>query len=92
MWSLSSRRSKLEILLSVLSAIRDGEDKPTRIMYAANMSWNPTQEVLAELVKDGLVQTREESGEKKTKRRYDITEKGLNVVNYFEGAKALINI
>lgn len=89
---MSSRRSKLEILLSVLSAIRDGEDKPTRIMYAANMSWNPTQEVLAELVEDGLVQTREESGGKKTKRRYDITEKGLNVVNYFEGAKALINI
>lgn len=88
---MSSRRSKLEIVLSVLSAIREGEDKPTRIMYAANMSWNPTQEVLAELVEEGLVKIRESVG-KKTKRRYDITEKGLNVVNYFEGAKALINI
>lgn len=88
---MSSRRSKLEIVLSVLSAIREGEDKPTRIMYAANMSWNPTQEVLAELVEEGLVKIRESVG-KKTKRRYDITEKGLNVINYFEGAKALINI
>lgn len=89
---MSARRSKLEIVLSVLTAIRDGEDKPTRIMYAANMSWNPTQEVLSRLADEGFIQTREESAGSKTKRRYEITEKGLKVVDYFEVAKALINI
>ncbi len=44
---MSNRRSKLEITLDVLKAVRDGVDKPTRIMYVANMSWNPTQDMLA---------------------------------------------
>ena len=31
---MSVRRSKLDIMLSVLSTIKEGVDKPTRIMYA----------------------------------------------------------
>jgi len=50
---MSARRSKLEIMLNVLGTIERGIDKPTRIMYSANMSWNPTQKVLDKLVKEG---------------------------------------
>ena len=89
---MSERRSKLEIVLSVLSAIRDGENKPTRIMYAANMSWNPTQKVLAKLVVEELIRVIERPGSMRSKKRYRLTEKGANVLRYFEGAKALINI
>ncbi|MDH5200746.1 MAG: helix-turn-helix transcriptional regulator [Candidatus Bathyarchaeota archaeon] len=89
---MSERRSKLEIMLKVLEAVREGVDKPTRIMYAANMSWNPTQEVLARLVEDGLIRVTEESGGRRSKKRYEITEKGANVIRYFQGVKALINI
>jgi len=89
---VSERRSKLEIMLKVLEAVREGVDKPTRIMYAANMSWNPTQEVLARLVEDGLIRVTEESGGRRSKKRYEITEKGANVIRYFQGVKALINI
>jgi len=32
---LSNRRSRLEIMLTVLGAVHDGVDKPTRIMYSA---------------------------------------------------------
>ena len=89
---MSERRSKLEIMLKVLEAVREGVDKPTRIMYAANMSWNPTQEVLARLVEDGLIRVTEEPGGRRSKKRYEITEKGANVIRYFQGVKALINI
>ena len=89
---MSERRSKLEIMLKVLEAVREGVDKPTRIMYAVNMSWNPTQEVLARLVEDGLIRVTEESGGRRSKKRYEITEKGANVIRYFQGVKALINI
>ena len=41
----TTRRSKLEIMLTVLRAVNDGETKPTKIMYASNMSWNLTQRV-----------------------------------------------
>jgi len=89
---VSERRSKLEIMLKVLEAVREGVDKPTRIMYAANMSWNPTQEVLARLVEDGLIRVTEEPGGRRKKNRYEITEKGANVIRYFHGMKSLINI
>lgn len=89
---MSNRRSKLEITLDVLKAVRDGVDKPTRIMYVANMSWNPTQELLKRLVMGGHLDVTEERTEKRSKKRYVITEKGLNVISYLRGAEALINI
>lgn len=89
---MSERRSKLEIMLKVLEAVREGVEKPTRIMYAVNMSWNPTQEVLVRLVEDGLIRVTEELGGRRSKKRYEITEKGANVIRYFQGVKALINI
>ncbi len=47
---MQRRRSKLDIVLIVLGAVRRGMDKPTRIMYAANLSWKPTQKILDNLV------------------------------------------
>lgn len=79
-------------MLKVLEAVREGVEKPTRIMYAVNMSWNPTQEVLVRLVEDGLIRVTEELGGRRSKKRYEITEKGANVIRYFQGVKALINI
>lgn len=90
--SLTQRRSKLDIMMTVLRAIRDGVDKPTRIMYTANMSWNSTQKVFEDLLKQDLIFITEEPGLKRAKKRYHITEKGLNVLQYFEGAKALIQV
>ena len=89
---MSNRRSKLEITLDVLKAVRDGVDKPTRIMYVTNMSWNPTQELLERLVMGGHLEVTEERTEKRSQKRYVITEKGLNVISYLRGAEALINI
>jgi predicted transcriptional regulator len=89
---MSDRRSKLEIMLNVLGAIERGVDKPTRIMYAANMSWNPTQKVLNKLVHEGHITVTEEFGTQRAKKRYDITEKGRNVLRYFQGAEELISI
>jgi predicted transcriptional regulator len=89
---MSARRSKLEIMLNVLGAIEKGIDKPTRIMYSANMSWNPTQKVLDKLIKEGHILVTEEYSTQRAKKRYVITEKGRNVLKYFKGAEELINI
>jgi predicted transcriptional regulator len=89
---MSTRRSKLNIQLEVLKAIRAGVDKPTRIMYATNMSWAPVRKILDRLVDRGLVSVITDNGETRTKRRYEITEKGISVITYFEGAKELVDI
>ena len=90
--SLTQRRSKLDIMMTVLGAIKEGVDKPTRIMYTANMSWNSTQKVFEDLLEQDLIYVTEEPGLKRAKKRYHITEKGLNVLQYFEGAKSLIQV
>ncbi|HDI53195.1 MAG TPA: transcriptional regulator [Candidatus Bathyarchaeota archaeon] len=89
---MSKRRSMLDIVLDVLSVVRDGVDKPTRIMYASNLSWRPTQRILKMMVERGLLKVVETEGDGRTKRRYVITERGLNVLEYFERAKELLNL
>ena len=86
------RRSKLEIVLSVLSAVRDGADKPTRIMYAANLSWRPTKRILASLVEEGLLSEFESTESKRSKMKYGVTEKGLSIIEYFKKAQGIFEI
>ena len=89
---MSPRRSRLDIQLDVLNAVRKGVGKPTRIMYAANMSWKPVRKILDSLVDGGLLSVIENTNGKTVKRRYEITEKGISVLTYLEGAKELVTI
>ena len=92
---MESRRSKLEIYLEVLKIIKNGTSKPTRIMYQANISWQPLTRILTSMVSQGLVEaidTNSQSRRKKDKRTkniYQITMKGEQVIRYFRGAKEL---
>jgi len=86
--AMSSKRSRIEIYLDVLNAIRRGTHKPTRIMYRTNLSWKPLMRILESMAEQGLVRV-EENGNRTT---YWITEKGKNVLNYFKEAMDLIKI
>lgn len=89
---MPARRSRLEIMLDVLSAVRKGEEKPTRIMYAANLSWTPTQRILTSLVQQGLLSERANTVGGRSKCRYKITEKGVRTLDYFEELKNVLDI
>lgn len=89
---MNTRRSRLEIVLAILLAIRSGVDKPTRIMYAANMSWAPVQKMLKNLVTQGLIEIRMSSDSKQSKKRYIITEKGENLLDYFDRANKVLSL
>lgn len=91
---MSRRRSQLEIYLDVLWLIKNGTNKPTRIMYGANLSWKPLQRVLNSMVDQGLI-VEVDARSKKDKRTtvcYETTQKGENVIRYFNKAKDLIEI
>jgi predicted transcriptional regulator len=75
-------------VLGVLRVVRGGVDRPTRVMYAVNLSWRPTQGILGGLVERGLLEMVEEG---RGRVRYGLTEKGLGVLRYFEGAEALLD-
>ncbi|MCW3979094.1 MAG: hypothetical protein NWF12_05050 [Candidatus Bathyarchaeota archaeon] len=83
----------MEIYLEVLQIIKGGTSKPTRIMYQANISWQPLMRVLGSMVAQDLVReidTRVEGRrrrDKRTSKVYEITMKGEQVIRYFKGAK-----
>jgi predicted transcriptional regulator len=54
--SYSFRRSELETDCDILLAIDQGSNKPTHVMYSANLSWTVMQEKLAKLRQLGFVE------------------------------------
>ncbi len=91
---MKNRRSKLEIYLDVLNVIKEGNTKPTRIMYGANLSWKLLQGILGSLVSQGLIEETDLSAsrDKRTNRIYHVTKKGDSVIRYFDHAKGLIEV
>ena len=91
---LRSRRTKLELNLDVLWVIKNGTRKPTRIMYGANLSWKPLQQILKSLSSQGLIREVDasESRDKRTNTYYELTQKGENVIQYFNRAKELLEL
>ena len=50
-----ARRSHIEIRMDMLAAVREGAEKPTQIMYRANLSWVALQTHLTQLLERGLL-------------------------------------
>ena len=77
--SNSIRRSHFEIIMDILSAVKDGVEKPTQIMYRANISWAILQTHLKSLVGNGFL-SEVECG---SRRRYELTQKGFNILRAY---------
>jgi predicted transcriptional regulator len=85
---VASKRSRLEMYLDVLNAIKKGVCRPTRIMYRTNLSWKPLMEVLDAMMTQELI----EANRQGRHTLYKITEKGKNLLNYFHEAMELLEI
>ncbi|MFP3951153.1 MAG: winged helix-turn-helix domain-containing protein [Candidatus Bathyarchaeia archaeon] len=83
---MSARRSKLEMYMDILAVVNEGEKIPTRIMHGANLSWKPLQDMLDSLVDQGLLEEVEENSDKRTKKMYLITDKGVGTLLHFNKA------
>ena len=80
---MSVRRSRFEIYANILSVVRSGISQPTRIMYTTNLSWLPLNQILAQLVSQGLLEEYKDEGkDNRTKVTYRITPKGARAHKY----------
>ena len=75
-----ARRSELEIKMDVLRVVAAGIDRPTQIMYKANLSWIALQANLKSLV-TGTFLREEDLGNRK---RYELTQRGFDVLSTFQ--------
>lgn len=80
------RRSKMEIYIDMLQVIAEGNVKPTHVMYKANLSWARLMRHLKFLQGQGLL-TIVQRGEVE---RYEITEKGREVLSYFRKLEGVL--
>lgn len=81
-----TRRSKMEIYLDILRVTSDGNSKPTHIMYRANLSWERLKKYLVFLDTQDLIT----SAERTDGTRYEITEKGREVLKYFRKIEGML--
>ncbi len=86
------RRTRLDICLDILRAVKNGVRKPTRIMYAVNISWIPLKQMLSSMVSAEFISKIECKGDKRTTRHYEITQSGLNVLAYWDNGKDLLKL
>ena len=76
---MASRRNRNEIIYDILDSLvkNNGQLKPTRLLYKANMSHSQMKEYISELKdKELLVLT-----EEKTKQYYKLTTRGYEFFN-----------
>jgi predicted transcriptional regulator len=71
----------MEIYFDILNVMASGEEKPTRIMYRANLSWRALQTILSRLIEEEFIEVEGARG-----KRYRITEKGHLALNYYRRA------
>ena len=65
--------------MDILEAVAAGHERPTRIMFKANLSWIILQEAIDYLMTSGLLQETADRG----RRIYSVTHKGINIIEDF---------
>jgi predicted transcriptional regulator len=78
-----NRRSKMETYCDIVKAIGAGAEKPTHIMYRANLSWTVMQGYIKDLETQELVTSQESDG----KRLFKLTEKGFMLLKQYVSIK-----
>lgn len=83
---MTKKRSRLQVIRDILSTInkKNGEIKPTHILYKSNLSHSMMDEYLRELISKEFISEKR----KKKGKTYSITEKGKD---YLDQYKLIIN-
>jgi len=83
-----NRRSRMETYCDILKAVAAGAEKPTHIMYRANLSWTVMQSYIKDLENRELVLSKDTDG----KRMYSLTEKGFLLLRQYVSIKEDLNL
>ena len=73
----------METYCDIIKAIGGGAEKPTHIMYRANLSWTVMQGYIKALEGHGLVTAQDAEG----KRLYQLTDKGFGLLRQYLSIK-----
>ena len=79
---MAKKRERLEIIRDILESIRDKREiKPTRLLYASNLSPQMFKDYVDELLQKGFVK---ENIDKKQKKTITLTNKGHEFLSEYK--------
>ena len=79
---MARKRERLDVIKDILRSIRETRNiKPTRLLYASNLSPQMFKEYINELIEKGFIQLDIDDKEKKT---FSLTEKGNNFLEEYK--------
>ena len=82
------KRERLEVIRDILNVVREGRRiKPTRLLYASNLSPQMFKDYVNELLDKGFVKIEEEKGKKEfllTKKGSDFLQEYKVIQNFVE--------
>jgi len=80
------KRERLEVIRDILMAIKHNRViKPTRLMYASNLSPQMFREYIEELIAKKFVKVESDAGSKVAdKKIYSLNKKGMDFLNEFK--------
>lgn len=84
----TSRRSELEVKMDILRVVTQGANKPTQIMYKANLSWVALLVHLKSLVGSGFLSEVEFAN----RRVYETTPKGLDLFQSYQKVISAVHV
>lgn len=90
---MSKKRERLEVIRDILIAIREKREiKPTRLLYASNLSPQMFKEYVEELIQKGFICIKKEEIKRKKgeKKFIYITKKGNDFLEQYKVIEAFI--
>ena len=85
---MAKKRERLDVIRDILKAIRENRQiKPTRLLYASNLSPQMFKEYINELIGKGFINLEIDKKEKKT---FSLTKKGQEFLQEYKVIESLI--
>lgn len=78
----------METFCDILKVIGSNSERPTHIMYRANLSWTAMQGCIRTLEKNEIVTSYESEG----KRLYRLTEKGFTLLKQYASIRENLSL
>jgi len=78
---MARKRERLNVIRDILDAVRENRKiKPTRLLYASNLSPQMFKDYVDELLKKNFIKTMED---KKGKKEFVLTKKGIDFLQEY---------
>ena len=72
--------------------MHNGNCQPTRMMYSTNLSWPAFNQVKETLISQGLLSEVEDLGDRRSRTRFRVTDKGEKFLEYLGLALNSVNL